>query len=259
MKTIEQALSLLDAFSIDSPELGLSALARLSGFDKAKTRRYLLALMHQGFIEQNEESKTYRLGTAVLKLASIREECFPLRDLVAPVLARLVSSCGETAHFSLLSGDRLHNVEVVEAPRAHRVTMQKGEALPLHATASGLCVLAFAGEELRNACLSSALTRHTEATEVDRKSLETRLDEIRQRGMARSAGTYDDGVTGYGMPVFDRRGRPIGAVAIAAPSSRVTAAWENAVQKKMKEAVDDIQTETAGDFHAGLEEVANAG
>ena len=44
MSTIEKALGLLDYFSEDTPEIGLSDFKTLTKYDKGTTHRYLSAL-----------------------------------------------------------------------------------------------------------------------------------------------------------------------------------------------------------------------
>jgi len=51
MSTVEKAISLLNLFE-EEPEWGLSDLARRSKFDKATTRRLLVALSNCGLIDQ---------------------------------------------------------------------------------------------------------------------------------------------------------------------------------------------------------------
>ena len=53
MSTVDKAISLLDLFSVETPEHGLTEIARRSGFDKATTRRLLVSLARHGFIEQD--------------------------------------------------------------------------------------------------------------------------------------------------------------------------------------------------------------
>ena len=78
MQTIEKGLSLLQLFSEQRPEMGLTEMARYSGFDKATTRRFLLALKKHGFVEQNAVTRAYRLGPGILRLARVREAVSPI-------------------------------------------------------------------------------------------------------------------------------------------------------------------------------------
>ena len=55
MTTVDKALSLLDHFSHEQTEIGLSEFARLSGFDKSAALRMLSALVRAGFLEQADD------------------------------------------------------------------------------------------------------------------------------------------------------------------------------------------------------------
>ncbi len=70
-------MSLLRQFSLDKTEIGLNELARMTGQDKAVTRRLLRSLIDHGFIEQTPESGKYSRGQGFLSLARIREATIP--------------------------------------------------------------------------------------------------------------------------------------------------------------------------------------
>jgi DNA-binding IclR family transcriptional regulator len=246
MQTVEQALKLLRCFSERQPEFGLSELAKRAGFDKAKTRRYLVALIKHGLIEQNAGSKRYRLGAALLRLARVREACFPIEAVVTPILSELVVQCGETAHFSLMSGETLGNISVVESPKAHRITMEKGEVLPLHATASGLAYLAHSPRSFVSEFLKHNLEAFTASTETAPQRVERKLARIRKRGIAKTEDSYEEGVTSYAVPI--RGGQPyaVGAVAIAAPASRIDERTEGIIAHQLRSAAHRIEAAIGG-------------
>jgi DNA-binding IclR family transcriptional regulator len=247
MQTVEQALQLLECFSERRPEFGLSELAKQAGFDKAKTRRHLIALIKHGLVEQNPTSKRYRLGAAVLRLARVREACFPIEALVTPIVCDLVAQCGETAHFSLMSGEILGNISVVESPKAHRVTMERGEILPLHATASGLAYLAHSPDSFVAGFLEEELEAFTTSTETEPQRIERKLAQIRKRGIAKTAGSYDEGVTSYAIPILGGQEYAVGAVAIAAPASRIDPRTEAIVTRELRLAANRIEAAIGGE------------
>ena len=80
MNSVDRALGLLRHFSVQTPEYGLSALARVSGNDKTTTLRCLTALERNGIVEQHPETKKYRIGFAPLHLSRIREKSFVSRS-----------------------------------------------------------------------------------------------------------------------------------------------------------------------------------
>ena len=220
--TVLKALSLLDFFTERRVRIGLSDMARLAGFNKATTLRLLSALEAKGFVEQDTATRTYHLGPAVLRLAQLREAGFPMLDTVDAVLAELSARTGEMAHASLLVGGVLTNIGMRESRHANRVTIEKGEVLPLHATASGLAVLAFSAPDVIDAALRARLARHTGQTETDAGRLRTEIAAIARAGVALSNGRYEDGVLGIAAPCFSPEGVVSGAVAIAMPSLRAT-------------------------------------
>ena len=79
MKTVNKAMLLLRQFTQEQLEIGLSEFARMTGEDKAVTRRLLVALMENGFIEQNPETRKYFLGSESLALSRRRRWAVPHR------------------------------------------------------------------------------------------------------------------------------------------------------------------------------------
>ena len=89
MGTITKALTLLTHFSSGRGEIGLANFVRLSGGDKATVRRHLVELEKNGFLEQHPEARGYRLGPAVLRLASVREKHLPIRSTIKPIVSQI--------------------------------------------------------------------------------------------------------------------------------------------------------------------------
>jgi len=220
--TVVKALMLLEHFSEDEPELGLSELARRSGVDKAAVHRMLGAMAETGLVEQQADSRLYRLGAGVLRLARVREAAFPISSIVQPILDTLSAETGETAHASLISGRTLANIATCESKKGSRVSLIAGEVLPYHSTASGLAVLAFGGDALRKRVLSSSLEAKTRFTVTEVSELSGRVDVTQGRGFSESDQTNEEDVHGIAAPVFDRTGMACGAVSVSTPSHRMT-------------------------------------
>ncbi|WP_054302449.1 IclR family transcriptional regulator [Gemmobacter sp. LW-1] len=220
--TVAKALSLLDFFSESEPEIGLSELARRSGVDKATVHRMLVVMCDYGLLEKRGDARLYRLGAGVLRLARVRETAFPVSSVFQHSLDSLSAALGETAHASLVSGRALATIGVSESNRGSRVSLVAGEILPLHSTASGLVVLAFARPDFVDRALSEALLAKTSRTITDSSILKARLQEVRLTGYAEADQTNEDDVYGIAVPVFDTDGTPAGAVAVAVPAHRMT-------------------------------------
>lgn len=220
--TVTKALMLLEHFSEDEPELGLSELARRSGIDKAAVHRMLGAMAESGLVEQQHDSRLYRLGAGVLRLARVRETAFPIGAIVQQILEALTAETGETSHASLISGRALANIATCESRKSSRVSLVAGEVLPYHSTASGLATLAFADGKLLTRVLAAPREARTRFTVTDAEDLRARVDAVRAVGYAESDQTNEEDVNGIAAPVFDRSGKASGAVSVSTPSHRMT-------------------------------------
>lgn len=221
MGTVSKAITLLELFADEAPEIGLSDLARLSGYNKATTRRLLVELGMHGLVEQDPATRLYRLGAGILQLARVREETFPFLASATPFITELSESTGETVHLSEYSARGLGSIYVEESPKANRVRVEVGMLLPLHATASGIAFLAFSEPEIREKHLAEDLQTYTPYTLIDSDKLSKEIQLAKNRGYSSVEQGFEEGVFSVAAPILDIRGCAIGAVAVASPVVRV--------------------------------------
>lgn len=247
MSTVSKAISLLELFSIDEPELGLTDIARRSGFDKATTRRLLISLTEHGFVEQDRETRLYRLGAGLTRLARIREARFPLMRTSLPFIRELAASTGETVHLSEASNGSLLTVYVEHPPRANRVNVNVGELLPLHSTASGIAFLAHAREPVLRAALAQPLASFTSHTLTDPDKVLALIDAARSRGYSTSDQGYEEGVYSVAAAILGADGFAVGTLAVAAPLVRTPKAAAGERGKAVAAAAHEITNQLNGE------------
>lgn len=110
-----------------------------------------------------------------------------------------------------------------ESPHPLRYVLPLDTWLPLHASASGLAILAFLPDQTRNEILSGPLTATTERTRVDTDRPTERLATIRRDGYALSHDERIPGAIAIAAPVFGLSGHVLGDVGITIPENRFTA------------------------------------
>jgi len=236
MGTTSKALSLLELFSRATPEIGLTDMARRAGMNKATTYRLLSELAEHGFVEQFGAARSYRLGPAFLRLAALREASVPMRDVARDVLRALSDLTGETAHMSVLQGTALNAIAYTYAS-AHgtQVRMEDAEELLLHATSSGLAILAWSTADFVTEALAGPLAKRTPKTITDPANIRALLAPIRAQGFAVSIGGFEADVHSHAVPIFDATSTPIGALAVAAPSVRMCPDLARLIQAELLE------------------------
>jgi len=244
MGTVGKALDLLDLFTHQQPQMGLSALARAAGLNKATCHRLLTEMESRGLVEQAGPAREYRLGPAVLRLAALRESAVPTRDAAMPVLRRLADATGETAHLSHLVAGRLQTLAFAySAHHGIKVTMEDADFLPFHATASGAAVLAF---------LPEAEAARILATLPAPAVVRERMDHCRQHGWAETVSTFEKDVHGTAVPLFDTAGACTGALAVAAAAPRMTPALHATITAELARAGAEITALRGGQVPAPL-------
>ena len=249
MGTITKALDLLNFFAKQKPEIGLTEFVRLVNRDKATVHRHLTELMENGFLEQNPVTRAYRLGPAILRLSGVREATHPLRSVLRPIVEDIARQVGELTHVSLLQGDVLSPALHFD-PMIHgtQVAFDESEILPLHATSSGLAVLAFADEDVTRSVLKRPLTKYADGTITTAEELRSVLDEVRRTGTASQDRTFDSEVCSQGAPLFGVGGKVVGAVSIALPAVRDTDEKRAEIREALRDGMVRITQQLGGDL-----------
>ena len=240
MGTVTKALELLNIVANSHAPLGLTALANKAQYDKATTRRMLLELLANGFVEQDSESRNYGLGPALQSLGKLRESRFPLVKTVQPFVRALAKQTEEMVHATEYGNGFLYSISVEESTKANRISLELGQKLPLHATASGIAFLAASTDSFIDAVLKKPLASFTPLTTTDKKSLMKSIVETSARGYSISNQTFDEGVHSVAAAYFSARGKPLGTIAIAMPTLRATPKMIAANGKLVSRAVTDI-------------------
>lgn len=258
MSSATKTLKLLTYFTAARPEIGLSQLCRLAKRDKATTHRHLQALEETGFVEQNRLNKHYRLGPVVLHLAQIREQTVPRKLAAETALSSLANATGETAHVSVLSGSTVYPLAYAESSTHSTRAIIDLQTFPLHATASGLCALAFGPPELFDVAIANmqVFTPMTLSTIDD---LKHSVHAIKQTGFARSNGGFESDVRGLATPIFDHTGLFAGAVSVASVATRFSTDLQHRIQQHLITASRDISRNWGGTIPDDIESLwANA-
>jgi IclR family KDG regulon transcriptional repressor len=223
IQAIERAVSILNAFSMDDPELGVTELADRLGLHKSTVHRFMVNLDAAGLVERNARTGRYRLGLHVFELGALVMQQMNLWDEALPFLEGLVHDTGETGHLAVLDGGEAIYIERVEARRALRVPSAIGRGYPAHATNLGKVLLAdLSRERLEEIIAERGLAAYTPQTITDPGELEADLELIRRRGYAVDNEEYDEGLRCIGAPVRDHSGQVVAALGIGGPVTRIT-------------------------------------
>ncbi len=223
IQSVERAVAILNAFSAEEPELGVTELADRLDLHKSTVHRFLVNLEAAGLVERNRLTARYRLGLRIFELGGLVLQQMSLWDEALPFLEGLVRDSGETGHLAVLDGGEAVYIEKVEARKALRIPSAIGRGYPAHATSLGKLLLAHLTADARDLVLAErGLARCTPNTITDRDRLNTELDLIRSQGFAVDDEEYEEGLRCIGAPIVGHTGHVVAAIGIGGPVTRVT-------------------------------------
>jgi DNA-binding IclR family transcriptional regulator len=240
-RTVMRALTIVDSFTLDRPELGVREVARRLGLASSTAGRLLATLQSAGVLTQNPRTRTYMLGPRVLVWAGFYTGVLDVRATARPVLDRLRRATRETVTLYVQDGDERVCVERLEGPENIRAVVRLGERLPCYAGAGGKVLLAFLADAAREALLDRiVLTRITGRTITNRARLERELVTIRRQGYATSSGEHFVNASAVAAPVLGADGALVAVVSVSGPAERFTRARLPDYIKRVSKAARDI-------------------
>lgn len=220
-QTVMRAISILNCFSTERPELGVREVARRLGLASSTTGRLLATLASAGVVTQDTPARTYRLGPRVLAWAGLYTGVLDVRATARPILERLRRATGETTTLDVQDGHERVCVERLEGPQSIRAFVRLGERMPLYAGAGGKVLLAFLPADERAAILDRlVLARFTPNTITNRARLERELAVIRRQGHATTVGERFAGAASVAAPVYGGDGSLVAALNVFGPADR---------------------------------------
>jgi DNA-binding IclR family transcriptional regulator len=208
---------ILEVFAPDVPALGVSEIARRSGLHVATVSRLVNALVRHGWLQRDADRRV-RIGVRLWELASRASPTLGLREAAMPFMEDLHSVVGHHIQLGVLEGREVLFVERLSAPNSVINITRIAGRLPLHASSSGLVLLAHATAELQEEVLAGKLRSYTANTVVDPGRLRALLADVRRNGTAVCPGFIDERATGIAVPLRDANGRVIAALSAVVPN-----------------------------------------
>lgn len=224
MKTARVTIRLLRAFDVQSPELGVTELAKRLDLDKSTVHRLLRALCDEGIVEQDPATKKYSLGLAILNLAAARLQSLGFVDQAADDVRALREQVNESV--ALHVRDRYDVVCVHSNDSPHRLSVRftLGERSPIHLVAGGLVHLADVPEEELEAVVKGAIEAHPNQPSLGLDAVIGAVEKTRRDKTALTDELLQKGLRGLATAVRDNRGTLRGSLSIVVPTTRVSVA-----------------------------------
>jgi DNA-binding IclR family transcriptional regulator len=248
IQSLERAAAVLRLLAGGERRLGLSDIAASLDLAKGTAHGILRTLVHEGFVEQDPASGRYQLGAELLRLGNSYLDVHELRSRALARTADLARSSGESAYLGVLHQHGVLIVHHAFRPDGSRQVLEVGAMQPLRSSALGKVLSAF-DPVAHGAATETGPEALTARTVGGTDAFESVLDLTRARGWAADVEETWEGLASVAAPIRDRRGMPVGAVAITGAVERICRDGE--LRTELIAAVRDCARSVSRDLGAG--------
>lgn len=214
LSSVHNAIRILQEFSDEKPELGISELSMRLGIAKSTVYRLLHTLSEMQLVDQDARSHKYRLGLGLFVMGSIPYRRMELRVKAFPLLIDLMNRVRRVVRLAVY--DRGAVVYLCKLPEDKETTMFSsiGKRVACHSTAVGKLLLAQQDEAEIDRVLRRPLKAYTRKTIVDADIIRDQLHAIQKCGFATTYEESTRGICSVAVPITDEYGRVLAALSV---------------------------------------------
>ncbi len=222
IKSIQRALKVLEAFTVEQPLLGVTELSRKLAMNKSTIFNIVSTFADSGYLRQDPVSGAYGLGLKVLQLSYNMYSTFDVRTTLSPLLGEIAREVNETVYLGMVSEEGTEVVYIDALVPSKRMTIRNniGVRAPLYCTGIGKALLAVMAEAEVAGALRGSLKRFTPNTMVTRSLIRTEIARTKKRGFSVDDMEHEYGIRCVGVALRLSRIAPPCGVSISGPSLR---------------------------------------
>jgi DNA-binding IclR family transcriptional regulator len=213
-----KAQCILDAFTPDATDLGLAEIVDRTGLPKGTAHRLAGDLVTWGLLERR--GGRYQLGLRLFELGLRVPQHRSLRDTALPFMGDVYQATREAVHLGVREAHEVLYLEKLIGHQHVSAPSQVGGRMPLYCTAIGKALLAFSPPVVFEEIVEQGLLRRTPRTITNPVVLRAQFDQARATRLAFEREESSIGLACAASPIFGAGNRLVGALSVAAPTSR---------------------------------------
>jgi DNA-binding IclR family transcriptional regulator len=238
IQSIDRALQVLELFSLEKPEWGVTEISKALNIYKSNVHNVLTTLAEKGFVIKDSKTDKYKLGIKFFELGSI------VIKIAHPYMEKLLKEFNETVHLGILVEGEILSIEQEESGQSLSPRIFIGKRAPLHCTGVGKAIMAYLPKDKFSFTIKEmGLIRYTENTISNEEELEKELEKIREQGYAVDNMEHEEGVRCVAGPIRDYTGKVSASLSVSGPAFRINENNIPNIAKKVKEYCDYISKE----------------
>ncbi len=248
IQALARASAIIDVIAAaDEEGVGLSAISKATALNKTTAFNLLASLVTLRLIEQDAQSRRYRLGLRILELGRLVQQRLHISHLARPILVNLCRKTNETVNLGLPDLLDLLVIDSFQGSRILHAPANAGWRSLYHCTALGKAFMARWDAPMRQAIYDSCgLPEQTPNTTTEIDALETQLAQFQEQGYSIDVEENEIGVNGIARWITDGLGEVAAAISVSGHSSRLTEEVMERIGPDVISAADSIAAAIGG-------------
>src|SRR5690625_2083309 len=143
IKSLSRALNILDCYTTDRIELGITEICDLLNLNKSHVHNVVSTFEHHGYLVKNPENNKYRLGFHILKLSNIINSNMTELDFIRPHIRKIAKETNEIVYYGILNDDHVLYLDYASTSGTIHERPKMGVMAPTYCSATGKAMMAY--------------------------------------------------------------------------------------------------------------------
>jgi DNA-binding IclR family transcriptional regulator len=236
---VTRAVQILRRLGEARAPVGARQLARELDLVPSTCLHVLRALVAEGLVEFDSESKRYSLGVGILAIARAAIQQSDFATLAQPMLTQLSKQFGVTAMATqLIAVQQMIVVAIAQARHPFRLAADLGSRFPELISATGRCVAAF--NDIDPTTLRSRYDELPWDSPPGFRTWSRQIREARRDGYGVDQANFLNGLTIIAVPVFGTDGKMTKGLVVVGISETVSGVGIPSIAAEMLRTRDEL-------------------
>ncbi|UPM44941.1 IclR family transcriptional regulator [Halocatena salina] len=214
------SLAILEALTEASDPMGVTALSKHAGVAKSVVHNHLSTLRAHGYVVKR--GRQYEASLRLLSRGKQVRRSLSIYQNGKKAIDNLAAATDETTALFIREENYAVPVYVTEGNTDWMPPFQAGDRLPLHATASGKCLMAsLSNDELETILENADRETFTDTTITGLTKLSAELRRVRDEGIGFCREEYYERIVSVAAPIPSTDGSRTAALSVSGPTDQL--------------------------------------
>lgn len=244
--SIQKAFDILEHFTLEKPDWGVTELSKVLGANKSTTYRMLATLEQLDVLRQDKNTEKYSLGLKLFELGNRVKLHASFIKKTHAELEKVAVEIKETVHLAILKNNQVFYIDKAESPQGLTMSTNIGTYRVAHATGLGKVLLAFLPNSsvetaVDNLLINNNLQKVTNNTITEKNALTFELEKVKNQGFAIDKEEFEIGLICVAVPVFNQNMELVASLSASGPANRFVESELEKYVGILKSGADAIQ------------------